>query len=39
LSRTDPFEIDEHTISDDVENIFCELNTGKFGLGYREKDK
>ncbi|CAD8114584.1 unnamed protein product [Paramecium sonneborni] len=39
LNRIDPFEIDEHTINDDVESIFTELNTGKFGLCYREKDK
>lgn len=35
----DPFEIDEHTVNEDVENIFAELNTGKFALSYREKDK
>ncbi|CAK70589.1 unnamed protein product (macronuclear) [Paramecium tetraurelia] len=39
LSKTDPFEIDEHTVNEDVENIFTELNTGKFALSYREKDK
>lgn len=39
MSRTDPFEIDEHTVSEDVDSFFAELNTGKFGLCYREKDK
>ncbi|CAD8054611.1 unnamed protein product [Paramecium primaurelia] len=39
LSKMDPFEIDEHTVNEDVENIFAELNTGKFALSYREKDK